>query len=117
MSGWKIEPAGVQTALSNTQDAATTLSKAFDALMAAQESLTTACGDDQAVPGAVAELITSHKDLLTRVGNHITAGLAGASAATLAYYNGDEQMATSLQADAVRASGDGDFSSFHLGDS
>ncbi|MGU3408908.1 DUF6507 family protein [Microbacterium sp. M1A1_1b] len=114
-NGWRIEPAGVQAALTDTETAATNLSTAFDGLADAHADLTTAVGDDQAVAGAVAALIESHSALLTRVGNHITAGLAGAANATLAYYRGDEEMAATAQAAAIRASGTGDFSGVDLG--
>jgi len=114
-NGWQIEPAGVQSTLADTESAATNLSTAFDGLADAHAALTTAVGDDQAVAGAVAALIESHTDLLRRVGNHITAGLAGAANATMAYYQGDEEMAATAQANAIRASGTGDFSGVHLG--
>ncbi|MBT1680188.1 DUF6507 family protein [Curtobacterium aurantiacum] len=114
-NGWQIEPAGVQTTLTDTETAATNLSTAFGGLADAHAALTTAVGDDQAVAGAVAALIESHTALLTRVGNHITAGLAGAATATLAYYQGDEEMAATAQTNAIRASSTGDFSAFDLG--
>ncbi len=114
-NGWQIEPAGVQTALTDTESAATSLSTAFDGLADAHAALTTAVGDDQAVAGAVAALIESHSALLTRVSNHITAGLAGAANATLAYYHGDEEMAATAQANAIGASRTGDFSGVDLG--
>ena len=114
-NGWQIEPAGVQTALTDTESAATSLSTAFDGLADAHAALTTAVGDDQAVAGAVAALIESHSELLTRVSNHITAGLAGAANATLAYYHGDEEMAATAQANAIRASRTGNFAGVDLG--
>ncbi|GAA3338443.1 hypothetical protein GCM10017714_09720 [Curtobacterium pusillum] len=113
-NGWQIEPPGVQAALTGTETAATNLSTAFDGLADAHAALTTAVGDDQAVAGAVAALIESHSALLTRVGNHITAGLAGAANATLAYYHGDEEMAATAQANAIRASSTGDFTGVDL---
>ena len=115
-NGWQIDPAGVQTTLAGTETAATNLSTAFDGLADAHAALTTAVGDDQAVAGAVAALIESHTALLQRVGNHITAGLAGAANATTAYYRGDEEMAATAQADAIRASGTGDFAGVDLRD-
>lgn len=114
-NGWQIEPAGVQAALTDTETAATNLSTAFDGLADAHAALTTAVGDDQAVAGAVAALIESHTTLLTRVGNHITAGLAGAANATLAYYQGDAEMAATAQANAIRASSTGDSTGVDLG--
>ncbi len=117
-NGWQIDPAGVQTTLTDTETAATNLSTAFDGLADAHAALTTAVGDDQAVAGAVAALIESHTALLHRVGNHITAGLAGAANATMAYYQGDEEMAATAQANAIRASSTGDFTGVDLaGDS
>lgn len=113
-NGWKIDPAGVRTTLTDTETAATNLSTAFDGLADAHAALTTAVGDDQAVAGAVAALIESHSALLQRVGNHITAGLAGAANATMAYYHGDEEMAATAQTNAIRASSTGDFSGVDL---
>jgi len=114
MTGWRIEPAGVQGVLTGVEGSAEDLSKALtDAkLTAALESLTWGGGITQAVPGAVKALFEDQAANLKNIGNRINAGIVGVANATIAYREGQEEMAATFQAHAVKSAGSGDFSYF-----
>ncbi|MDJ0338454.1 DUF6507 family protein [Cryobacterium sp. PH31-O1] len=113
MSGWSINAPGVQSVLTSVETAATELSTALDGMSAAFSELSSGAGSGLAdVPAAVQALITSEQNRLIAIGNRITAGSLGASAATIGYVQGDEEMAATAQAAASQAASSGDLSFF-----
>ncbi|MBU4215413.1 MAG: hypothetical protein KJ792_12240 [Actinobacteria bacterium] len=114
MTGWRIEPTDVQGVLSGVEDSAQGLATSMTEakLTAAVEALTWGGGITQAVPGAVQALFEDQAVTLSNIGNRINAGLVGVANATIAYRDGQEEMAATFQDEALRSAGSGDFSFF-----
>ncbi len=130
MTAWSIDPAGVQSVLSKVEVSAEALGTALSGASGAQDQLAvgtgvtavanrTACVDDGGmsailapVTAAVAELLASEEPRITRIASRIQACGLGAGEATMAYINGDEEMAATTQAAAVQAASSGDLSFF-----
>lgn len=114
MTGWRIEPAGVQGVLTGVEGSAEDLGKSLTEakLTAALQGLTWGGAITQAVPGAVQALFEDQAVNLSNIGNRINAGIVGVANATIAYRSGQEQMAATFQDQAVKSAGSGDFSYF-----
>lgn len=114
MTAWKIEPAQVQTVLTDVSKKSETLGKALT------EEKFTAIGDGIVWGGALtADVSTSVGQVMTEQGenlkviqNHISAGMVGVSNATIAYNHGQYDMAATFQAEARKAADSGDFTYF-----
>jgi hypothetical protein len=96
MSGtYKIDPQGVQTVLTTVGDRASELATALDDVDSATQDVLAGSGNDGIVAQALSGFLTDQKAGLENVGTRISAGLNGATLATLAYVQGDEQMEAS----------------------
>ena len=113
MSGWSIDPSGVQSVLASVETAASELRTALDSASTSFAELSVGAGPNMAdVAAAIQALMESEQGRLTAIGNRITAGSLGASTATIGYIQGDEEMAATAQAAAGRAAVSGDLSFF-----
>ena len=65
-----------------------------------------------AVPRAIDGLLADQVERLTRIRQHVDAGVIGTGLAVAAYETGQEEMATSFQAAAVAAAQSGDLTAF-----
>jgi hypothetical protein len=125
MSGWSIEPEGVRQVLNRVQDDAKELSTAFGGIADAQESLDGGSGATAAstavsqwrvaatpllapVAAAVLGLLESEQARIAGIATRIEACGVGAGNATMAYLQGDEEMAASTQRSALAAASSGD---------
>lgn len=116
MTSWSIQTDGVSAVLQNVQVSSEALGTAFDSINAAQGELNSAVGGILS-PAAVAsiDLIESQQQRFTGIANRIQACGLGAGQATMAYVNGDEEMAARTQTAAVQAASSGDLSFFEGG--
>ena len=64
------------------------------------------------VSKAVGQVMTDQNKNLTVIQNHIGAGMNGVSNATIAYNNGQYDMATTFQTEMTKAAESGDFQYF-----
>ncbi|MFT3861914.1 DUF6507 family protein [Micropruina sp.] len=114
MTSWNINPTEVQTVLTEVSADNTTLGEALT------EEKFTAIGDGLVWGGALtAEVSTAVGQVMTEQGenlkviqNHISAGLVGVSNATIAYNQGQYDMAATFQSEAQKAADTGDFQYF-----
>ncbi len=65
-----------------------------------------------AVPGALDQALAAQADKINRVVRTVSAAIVGVSQATMAYQQGNEEMAVQVQAEAARSASTGDFSYF-----
>jgi len=111
---WSVNAAGVQLTLGAVEDAATDLGTALEPIAVTLETLMTACDDMPSVPAEVEALLSRDLATLTATSERIAACILGASNATIAVVNSDEQMAADAQSEAVKAAGNGDLSFFGI---
>lgn len=64
------------------------------------------------MPAALNNLLQDQATRLTNIGNRINACVVGVSNATIAYNNGQHEMAATFQSEAVSAAETGDFQYF-----
>ncbi|KQM29624.1 MULTISPECIES: DUF6507 family protein [unclassified Frigoribacterium] len=117
MTAWSIEPDGVVAVLTKVQGSAETFAGTFAGVETAQTELNAGVGGDILVSSAVAvvDLISSETNRVQGINARILACATGAGDATLAYVNGDEEMAAQTQSAAVQAAESGDLSFFEGG--
>jgi hypothetical protein len=113
-SSWQINPGAVQTILTSVDTDRTELDTAlsqskFEAIF---NGLDWGGGVTGVVPEAVNNLLNDQMTNLTNIGNRINAGLAGVTNATIAYNNGQVDMAGTYQTEMVAAAETGDFQYF-----
>src|SRR3954449_3936265 len=107
MTKWRIEPAGVQTVLGLVETAAQTFGREVEKLPAHAEAAVAGTANSPIVADAIVGFFDHYKPTLTSIGNHITASVGGAAAATRWYLAGDEEMAAQQQAAARSVAGTG----------
>ncbi|PJJ62101.1 DUF6507 family protein [Compostimonas suwonensis] len=92
---WQLHPEGIKTVLDRTRSAAIPVVTAFDGL---SDSLDPAITGSQssAIASAVVEFFEAQSPVLQSITDRISAGVYGASAATAAYEQGDQEMAATL---------------------
>lgn len=114
MSSWKIQPDSVKQVLDDVQTKTTTLGKALteDKFTAIGAGLTWGGGLTAEVPAAVGQVLTEQGENLKVIQNHISAGQVGVANATIAYNQGNLDMADTFQSEMVKAADSGDFSYF-----
>lgn len=115
MTQWSLDVDGVFTVLRNTETASNDVTTAFGVVTTAQENLAASLGELAGVAAALDGLVQSESDRVTRISNHISAGILGAGNATVAYSNADTEMAANAQSQAIDAADSGDFSAFGEG--
>jgi len=114
VSSWDIKPAEVQSILEGVQTKSETLGKALteEKFTAIGNGLTWGGVLTADVTTAVGTVMQEQGENLTVIQNHISAGTAGVSNATIAYNNGQYDMAATFQTEMVRAADSGDFTYF-----
>lgn len=114
MSQWQIDPAGVQEVLTTvgTDNEDLSAELAEEKFTAIFEGLMWGGVLTQDVPMAVQSLLNDQNNNLTNVMNRITAAQLGVANATIAYNNGQEDMAGNFQSEALAAAESGDFTYF-----
>lgn len=101
MTSYKINPAGVQAVLTQTQADAEAFTGILSPLEGAATSVATATGGSGAIVPALETFLTEQGEVLTEVNNRISAALNGAFEATKAYNDGDYAMVDQYQAAAA----------------
>lgn len=113
MSKWNIDPAGVQTVINDTQEQQQDLGDALKE--SAFESIFTGVSSGapftNEVPNALNNLLNDQQANLSNIVNRVGAGVLGVANATLAYNNGQLDMAGEFNGQIQQASA-GDFSFF-----
>ncbi len=114
MTGWNIDPAGVQKVLNAVETDRGDLNKALaeEKFTSIFEGLTWGGGVTAEVPTALNNLLQDQSKNLTNIGNRINACVVGVSNATIAYNNGQHEMAGTFQSKAISAAETGDFQYF-----
>lgn len=114
MSQWRIHPTSVQDVLRKVSDAQGELVAAVDesAVTAAFAGLTWGGALTQDVPAALSSLLERQQTNLTAIGNRVGAGVAGVGNASIAYQNGQTDMAGAFQTAMQNAADTGDFQYF-----
>ncbi|SPF68128.1 Hypothetical protein PROPJV5_1071 [Propionibacterium ruminifibrarum] len=122
MSSWKIDGAQVKVVLDNVTTYADQFQEGLseDEFTDLENCLTGGATEGSAgvnsvmgsVPTAVDNLIASLGDDLTSIGNYIQAGAWGVASATVAYNQGNEEMAATFQSEMITAAQTGDFTFF-----
>ena len=107
MTKWRIEPAGVQSVLTQVGTAAETLGSAVEKLPTHAEAVIAGTAGSPIIADAISGFFEFHKPALTSIGNRINASVGGAAAATRWYLTGDEEMAAQQQAAAQTVAGTG----------
>lgn len=114
MSGWQVEPERVRGVLRSVEE------KRHDLESALRRHRTSALVQDvsgggwpvAAVPAALDALLADQVGRVTRMGQHIDAGVVGTSLAVAAYEAGQEEMATTFARDTITAAESGDLAPF-----
>lgn len=113
MTTWRLYPQGIQNVLTTVIGQQETLGTALteDKFTAIFDGVQ--CGGmfTAVVPNALSQLMTDQQDNLTTVVNRINAGVLGVGNATMAYNNGQQDMAAEFQSQMGNAAS-GDFSFF-----
>ncbi|WP_420111838.1 DUF6507 family protein [Pseudactinotalea sp.] len=114
MSKWNIDPGGVQQILTAVNTDSGDLGKALkdEKFTAIFEGLTWGGGVTMDVPSAVQGLLEDQTSRLSNISNRINAASVGVANATIAYNNGQQDMAATFQAKAIEAATSGDFTYF-----
>jgi hypothetical protein len=114
MSQWRIQPASVQDVLRKVSSAQQELAGCVSesTVTAAFDGLTWGSVFTQDVPAALAAVLERRAQNLTAIGNRVGAGIAGVGNATIAYQNGQTEMAGTFQREMHSAADSGDFEFF-----
>ena len=107
MTGWQIEPKGVQDVLLAVGAAAEVMGSAVTALPTHAESVVAGTANSPIIADAISGFFEFFEPSLKSMGNRINASVGGASAATQWYLQGDEAMAAEQQAAAATVAGTG----------
>lgn len=113
--GWKINLPGVITTLTSVETAATDLGAAFDPLADTLTAIFTASGDAASIAVEVQSILDDQMTNVSNASSRIIAAVTGAATAAATYDGGDSEMAATIQAEAVKASENGDLSFFEGG--
>jgi hypothetical protein len=114
VSKWDIAPAEVQQVLESVRTKSDTLAKALteEKFTAIGQGISWGGGLTADVCAAVGVVMEEQGENLKVIRNHISAGMAGVSNATIAYNHGQYDMAATFQAEMVKAADSGDFTYF-----
>lgn len=114
MSSWNIKPTEVKDVLTTVQKNSDTLSQALteEKFTAIGGGLTWGSVLTEEVSKAVNQVMTEQGQNLRVIQNHISAGTAGVFNATIAYNNGQVEMAATFQSESVKAADSGNFQYF-----
>jgi Family of unknown function (DUF6507) len=103
MSSYRIEPAGVETVLKQTQTDAEKFGTILKPLEGWVESAATATGSSGAVVPALSSFFENQSVVLQAINTRVGAALSGAFNATKAYCDGDIEMVDVYQQKAAEA--------------
>ena len=114
MTGWQIDPSGVDGVLKAVDTDRTTLNEALaeEKFTGIFDGLTWGGGVTAEVPTAVNNLLQDQMKNLTNIGNRINAGIVGVSNATVAYNNSQYDMCSTFQTEMLASAESGDFQYF-----
>ncbi len=114
MSGWKIQPAEVQSVLTDVQATADELGTALseDKFQGVLDGLSWGGALTGEVAMAVNAVLGDQSTNLSNIGNRVTAGTLGVANAVIAYNNGQEEMCGTYQAELLKSAESGDFQYF-----
>lgn len=100
MTGWRVDPDGVNRVLTTTNDAVIEVQKAFQGPADSVNVVVGAAGEDGIVASAYAGFLQENYDgAITRMFTRYASVLEGTANAANAYLAGDEQMASDTAAD------------------
>lgn len=114
MGDWHIVPGDVEKVLTSVAGSQEDLAKAFDeeTVTGMFEGVSWGGAITNVVPEALGNLMTDQDAKLTSISNHVAAGILGVSNATIAYNEGQIDMAATFQSKGIAAADSGDFSYF-----
>lgn len=114
MSGWQLDPERVRGVLRAVEQRREGLEGALRETRASALVLDVSGGGwpVAAVPAAVDGLLADQIARLTRIREHIDAGVIGTSLAVAAYEVGQEDMATTFEQDMLAGASSGDLAPF-----
>ncbi|KJQ54623.1 DUF6507 family protein [Microbacterium sp. SA39] len=115
MSEWKVDPALLSAALSETTVAYEPLTTAVteESVAAIFGGLTWGSWVTSCVSQALSEVLAEQQTVnLANISNHIAAGITGVGNSAWALQQGQEDMAATFQSEMSAAAVDGDFSFF-----
>ena len=114
VSTWQLDPAGIQAVLTSVSTTQGELGEAMteEAVTGVFEGLTWGGVVTSEVPKALSALMNDQQAHTTVISNRINAGILGVMNATLAYNQGQEEMASEFQRELTETAADGDFSYF-----
>lgn len=109
MGKYRIHPAGVQHVLSATAADGADFATILKPLTHSVESAGAGTGGSGAIVPALESFFTVQSTRMTGISDRVGACLTGAAEATKAYLKGDEEMAATYQANAVKVANSGTF--------
>lgn len=116
VDGWRVDPPGVENVLNSVTAKAEQISSALggaeDGSVAGVDTIVqnaATAAQSQVIGESIVGFFEHQKPVLTGITNRIRASLMGASGATQAVIDGDDDMAGRTQALAVSAASSGDF--------
>ena len=103
MTGYRIDPNGVEAVLNATKSEAEQFGSILSPLQGWVEFAATGTGGSGAIVPALQSFFENQSDGLEAIGTRIGAAITGAYQATKAYVDGDLEMAQTYQQNAVTA--------------
>ena len=117
MSGWSVDPGGVERVLNHVVAKSAVITDALggsaDGKVQGVDRISAnaaTAAQSQVIGEAIVAFFDHEKPVLAGISNRIKASIMGASKATQEIINGDETMAAQTQAKAIAAARSGDFS-------
>jgi hypothetical protein len=103
MTGYRIDPQGVETVLSATKSEAEEFGTILEPLQGWVEFAATGTGGSGAIIPALQSFFENQSEGLKAIGTRVTAAVTGAYDATKAYIDGDLEMVQTYQRNAAVA--------------
>ena len=103
MTGYRLDPNGVETVLNATKSEAEKFGTILSPLQGWVEFAATGTGGSGAIVPALQSFFENQSDGLEEIGTRIGAAITGAYQATKAYVDGDLEMVQTYQQNAVIA--------------
>lgn len=103
MTGYRIDPQGVETVLNATKGDAEEFGTILEPLQGWVEFAATGTGGSGAIVPALQSFFENQSEGLKAIGTRVTAAITGAYEATKAYVDGDLEMVQTYQRNAAVA--------------
>ena len=103
MTGYRIDPNGVETVLNATKSEAEKFGTILNPLQGWVEFAATGTGGSGAIVPALQSFFENQADVLEAIGTRVGAAITGAYQATKAYVDGDMEMVQTYQHNGVIA--------------